>query len=81
MLKNLSLLIIVALGFTACEPNAGTKTELGALPVSDFSYTMVDSNTIALTSESTGDPFLFQWGERRSADPANRDLRYYTYSF
>ncbi len=61
MLKNLSLLIIVALGFTACEPNAGTKTELGALPVSDFSYTMVDSNTIALTSESTGDPFLFQW--------------------
>ena len=61
MLKNLSLLIIVALCFTACEPNAGTKTELGALPVSDFSYTMVDSNTIALTSESTGDPFLFQW--------------------
>ena len=61
MLKNLSLLIIVALCFTACEPNAVTKTELGALPVSDFSYTMVDSNTIALTSESTGDPFLFQW--------------------
>ena len=61
MLKNLGLLGIVVLGFTACEPNAGTKTELGALPVSDFSYTMVDSNTIALTSESTGDPFMFQW--------------------
>ena len=59
MLKNLGLLGIVVLGFTACEPN--TKTELGALPVSDFSYTMVDSNTIALTSESTGDPFMFQW--------------------
>ena len=48
MLKNLSLLIIVALGFTACEPNAGTKTELGALPVSDFSYTMVECNCIAI---------------------------------
>lgn len=61
MLKNLGLLGIVVLGFTACEPNTGTKTELGALPVSDFSYTMVDSNTIALTSEASGDPFMFQW--------------------
>lgn len=61
MLKKLVLFSLVAFGFIACEPSEAGHTELGALPQADYSLTYIDSNTVQLVSNSSGDPFLFQW--------------------
>jgi len=61
MLKKITLFSLLALGFIACEPSEAGNTELGALPTAEFTITEVDSNTVRFTSNSTGDPFLFQW--------------------
>lgn len=61
MLKKLALFSLVAFGFIACEPSEAGHTELGALPQADYSLTYIDSNTVQLVSNSSGDPFLFNW--------------------
>ena len=45
----------------ACEPYEAKKSELGDLPTASFTVTMVDSNTVQLTSTATGDPFMYNW--------------------
>lgn len=51
----------VAALFASCEPAVPGKTELGELPTAGYTQSMVDSNTVRLTSNSTGEPFLYQW--------------------
>ncbi|MGA0109712.1 MAG: PKD domain-containing protein, partial [Schleiferiaceae bacterium] len=62
-MKIFAPLFALALAATAvsCDPYEGAKTELGALPAASFSVTMVDSNTVQLTSTATGDPFMYRW--------------------
>lgn len=62
-MKAFKLFAILGLAFAAvsCEPTVPGKTELGPLPTADYSLQFVDSNTVMLTSESSGDPFLYQW--------------------
>ncbi len=62
-MKIFAPLFALALAATAvsCDPYEGTKTELGALPAASFTVTMVDSNTVQLTSTATGDPFMYRW--------------------
>lgn len=62
-MKALKLLAfaVAAIAFTACEPSVPGKTELGELPTAGFTVTEVDSNTVRLTTNSSGDPFLYQW--------------------
>jgi len=62
-MKIFAPLFALALAVTAvsCDPYEGTKTELGALPTASFTVTMVDSNTVQLTSTATGDPFMYNW--------------------
>lgn len=50
-----------ALLFAACEPAVLDKTELGEVPTVDYTLTYVDTNNITLTTQSSGDPFLYQW--------------------
>jgi PKD repeat protein len=49
------------LAAVACEPYEAKKSELGDLPTASFTVTMVDSNTVQLTSTATGDPFMYNW--------------------
>ena len=62
-MKALKLLAfaVAAIAFTACEPSVPSKTELGELPTAGYTVTEIDSNTVRLTSNSSGEPFLYQW--------------------
>ena len=51
----------VAVLMWQCEPQTPGKTALGDLPTADYSTSFVDSNTVKFTSQSSGDPFMFQW--------------------
>ena len=59
-MRSWKLLALPLLALAACQPTQPSKTPLGALPEADFTYT-IDSNDVYLTSQSTGDPFIFQW--------------------
>jgi hypothetical protein len=63
LMKALKLFAVLASAFAiaSCEPTVPGKTELGPLPTADYTMTYIDSNNIRLESQSSGEPFMFQW--------------------
>jgi PKD repeat protein len=62
-MKALKLFAVLASAFAiaSCEPTVPGKTELGPLPTADYTMTYIDSNNVRLESQSTGEPFMYQW--------------------